>query len=98
MVSYLIKPLSHFEFTSVYSMRMCSNFIDLHMAVQLPHHLLPKRLSFFPCIFSATYFDQYLICAVQMYIAQIQSFSRYQFSEWHAYFLGAKSKYFVISS
>ena len=47
MVSYLIKSLSHFEFTFVYDMRMCSNFIDLHVAVQLSHHLLLKRLVFF---------------------------------------------------
>ena len=36
-----IKPLIHFEFIFVYGVRVCSNFIDLHVAVQLfQHHLL----------------------------------------------------------
>ena len=36
MVSCLwFKSLSHFEFIFVYSEKMCSNFIDLHAAVQL---------------------------------------------------------------
>ena len=47
MVSSLIfKSLSHFEFIFVYGMRECSNFIDLHAAVQLSQHHLLKRLSF----------------------------------------------------
>ena len=51
MVSCLtFKSLSRFEFIFVYGERVCSNFIDLHMAVQLSHHLL-KRLSFSHCIF-----------------------------------------------
>ena len=52
MVSCLIfKSLSHFEFIFVYGMRVCSNFIDLHVAVQLSQHHLLKRLSFLHCIF-----------------------------------------------
>ena len=47
----VLKSLSHFEFIFVYSVRMCSNFIDLHAAVQLPKHHLLKRLSFSHCIF-----------------------------------------------
>ena len=41
MVSCLIfKSLSHFEFIFVYSVMVCSNFIDLHVAVQLfQYHL-----------------------------------------------------------
>ena len=36
MVSCLVfKSLSHFEFVFVYGLRECSNFIDLHVAVQL---------------------------------------------------------------
>ena len=30
MLCLTFKPLSHFEFTVVYYVRMCSNFIDLH--------------------------------------------------------------------
>ena len=52
MVSCLInKSLSHFEFIFVYGVRECSNFIDLHVAVQLSQHNLLKRLSFLHCIF-----------------------------------------------
>ena len=39
------KSLSHFEFIFVYGVRVCSNFIDLHVAVQLSQHHLLKRLS-----------------------------------------------------
>ena len=47
MVSCLIfKSLSHLEFIFLHGVRVCSNFIDLHAAVQVsPQHLL-KRLSF----------------------------------------------------
>ena len=46
MVSCLVfKFLSHFTFSLVYSMREYSNFIDLHVAVQLSQHQLLKRLS-----------------------------------------------------
>ena len=52
MVSCLIiKSLSHFEFIFVFGVRECSNFIDLHVAVQLSQHNLLKRLSFLHCIF-----------------------------------------------
>ena len=52
MVSCLVfKSLSHFEFIFVYGVRVCSNFIDLHVAVQLSRHHLLKRLSFFHYIF-----------------------------------------------
>ena len=51
IVSCLIfKSLSHFEFIFVYGVRECSNFIDLHVAVQLSQHHLLKRLSFLHCI------------------------------------------------
>ena len=49
MVSYLIfKSLSHFEFISVYGVRECSNFADLHGSVQLSQHDLLKKQSFCP--------------------------------------------------
>ena len=52
MMSCLIfKASSHFESMFVYGVRECSNFIDLHEAVQLSQHLLLKRLSFLHCIF-----------------------------------------------
>ena len=40
----------HFEFIFVYSVRECSNFILLHVAVQFSQHHLLKRLSFLHCI------------------------------------------------
>ena len=52
MVSCLIfKSSSHSEFIFVYGVRVCSNFTDLHVAVQLSQHHLLKRLSFLHCIF-----------------------------------------------
>jgi len=52
MVSCLIlNSLSHFEFIFVYGVRECSNFISLHVAVQIPQHHLLKRLCFPHCIF-----------------------------------------------
>ena len=51
MVSCLIfMSLSHFELCFVCVVRECSNFMDLHVATQLPHHLL-NGLSFPHCIF-----------------------------------------------
>ena len=36
----MFKSLSHFEFIFMDGVRLCSNFIDLHVAVQLfQHHL-----------------------------------------------------------
>ena len=43
--------LNHFEFILVYCVRECSNFIDLHAAVQLSQHHLLKRVSFLHCMF-----------------------------------------------
>ena len=45
------RSLIHFEFTFVYGVRECSNFIPLHVAVQFSQHHLLKRLSFLHCIF-----------------------------------------------
>ena len=47
----IFKSLSHFEFIFVYVVRQCSNFINLHAAVQLSQQRLLKRLSFLYCIF-----------------------------------------------
>ena len=41
----MFKFLRHFELIFVYGMRVCSNFIGLHVAVQLFQHHWPKRLS-----------------------------------------------------
>ena len=47
MVSCItFKSLSHFEFIFVHGVRVCSSFIDLHVAVQFSQHHLLKRLSF----------------------------------------------------
>uniref|UniRef100_A0A8D1R9C2 Uncharacterized protein n=1 Tax=Sus scrofa TaxID=9823 RepID=A0A8D1R9C2_PIG len=52
MVSCLIfKSLSHFEIIFVPGVRVCSSFIDLHVAVQFSQHQLLKRLSFSHFIF-----------------------------------------------
>ena len=45
----MFMSLSHFEFI-VYGVRVCSTFIDLHVAVQLSQHHLLKRL--FPVEYS----------------------------------------------
>ena len=39
------RSLIHFEFIFVYSVRNCSNFILLHVAVQFSQHHLLKKLS-----------------------------------------------------
>ena len=49
--SPIFRSLSHSESIFVYGVRVCSNFTDLHVAVQLPQHHLLKRLSFLHCIF-----------------------------------------------
>ena len=41
------RSLIHFEFIFVYSIRKCSNFILLHVAIQFFQHHLLKKL-FFP--------------------------------------------------
>ena len=45
------RSLIHFEFIFVYSIRKCSDFILLHVAVQFPQHCLLKRLPLSYCIF-----------------------------------------------
>ena len=40
------KFLNHFEFIFVHGVRMCCNFFDLHVAVQLFQHHLLKTMSF----------------------------------------------------
>lgn len=52
IVSSLIsRSLTHLEFTFVYGVRECSNFILLHVAVQFSQHHLWNKLSFLHCIF-----------------------------------------------
>ena len=52
IVSGLIfRSLIHFEFIFMYSVRKCSNFTLLHVAVQFSQHHLLKRLSLPHCIF-----------------------------------------------
>ena len=45
------RSLTHFEFTFVYDVRKCFNFILLYVAVQFSKHHLLKRLSLPHCIF-----------------------------------------------
>uniref|UniRef100_A0A8D0XQD7 Transmembrane protein n=1 Tax=Sus scrofa TaxID=9823 RepID=A0A8D0XQD7_PIG len=42
--SPIFKSLSHIEFIFVHGVRVCSSFIDLHVAVQFSQHHLLKRL------------------------------------------------------
>ena len=52
MSCLVFKSLSHFEFIFVYSVRVCSNFIGLLVALQLSQHRLEKCFFFFSiCIF-----------------------------------------------
>ena len=61
MVPCLIfKSLSHFKFIFVYSVRVCYNFIDLHVAVQLSQHHLLKKPSLSYCIFSPPCFKYHI--------------------------------------
>ena len=47
----MFRCLIHFEFTFVYGVKECFNFIILHIAVQFSQHHLWKRPSFLHCIF-----------------------------------------------
>ena len=52
IVSCLIfKSLSHFEFTFVHDVRVCSNITSLHVVAQLSQNYLLERLSFPHCVF-----------------------------------------------
>ena len=51
MLCLTFKSLSHFEFIFVYDVRVCSDFIGLHVTVQLSQCNLLKRLSFLLCIY-----------------------------------------------
>ena len=58
MVSCLIfRSLNNFEFVFIYGVRDCSNFIDLHVSVQLSQHNLLKRLSLFHYILASFVVD-----------------------------------------
>ena len=47
----MLRSLVHFEFNFVYTLRKCSNFVLLHVAVHFSQHHLLKRLSLLHCIF-----------------------------------------------
>ena len=49
--SLILRSLIHSEFTFVYGIRKCSNFILLNISVQFPQHHLLKILSFLHCMF-----------------------------------------------
>ena len=63
----IFRSLSHFEFISIYDMKGYSNFIDLHVAVQLSQHQLLKRLSFSPLYIFASFVIYQLIIDVWVY-------------------------------
>jgi len=45
------RSLTHFEFIFVYGVKKCSDFILLHIAVQVSQHHLLKKLSLPHCVF-----------------------------------------------
>ena len=49
--SLIFRSSIHFEFIFVHGVRVCSNFILLHGAVQFSQHRLSKGLSFLHYIF-----------------------------------------------
>ena len=58
MVSCLMfKFLSHFEFTIVYDVRVCSSFIDLHAAVQTLPAPFVEEIVFFPFYLLASFVE-----------------------------------------
>ena len=59
----LFRSLSNFEFTSVYSERLCYNFIDLYGAIQFSQHHLLKRF-FSPLYMFASFVDDQLTFSV----------------------------------
>ena len=61
----IFRSLSHFEFIFVYGMRECSNFIDLHVAVQLSQHHFLKRLKSF-IMYTLRWTDKMLLCTVHI--------------------------------
>ena len=60
MSCLMFKSLSHFEFIFMYGVRVCSNFINLHVAVQLTQHHLLKRL--FPFVYSCLLCQRLIDC------------------------------------
>ena len=53
MSCVIFKSLSHFEFIFVDGVRVCSDFMDLHVAVHLSEHHLLKTV-FSPCFILAS--------------------------------------------
>ena len=49
------RSLIHFKFIFVYSIRKCSNFILLHVAIQFFQHHLLKKLFFSPLNIRASF-------------------------------------------
>ena len=63
MVSCLMfKSLSSFEFIFMYGVRVCSNLIDLHAAIQLSQNLSLKSL--FPILYPCLLCQRLIYCRV----------------------------------
>ena len=56
-VLYVFKPISYFEFIFVHSVRLCSNFIDLHATVR-PRNITLNHL--FNKLFTVHIFRKYV--------------------------------------
>ena len=50
-INLIFRFLIHFEFTFVYGVKVCCNFIHLHVAVKFSQHHLLKMLPFLHCPF-----------------------------------------------
>ena len=82
-VSCLIfKLLSHFKFIFVCGVRLCSNFIDLYVAVQLFQHHFEKSLSLLHCNFCLL--CQKLIDHRCMGLLLVSFFFSFLFFQYHA--------------
>ena len=73
MVSCLtFKSQAILSFLCVHGVRVCSNFIDLHAAVQLSQHHLLKRL--FPILYSCLLCQRLIDCrCVGLFLGLLRS-------------------------
>ena len=98
MVSCLIfKSLNHLEFTFVYGVRECSNFMSLHVAVQLSQHHLLKRLSFFLLYILVAFVKDYLNISMWLYFWALH-WSMYLFAcQYHTVLITVTLQYILKS-
>ena len=64
----ILKSLSRFEDISVYNVRVCSNFIDLPVAVQLSQYALIEGTIFFLLYIPASFVKNELTVGMWVYL------------------------------